>query len=266
MVAFSVDNIEKAAEIINTHPGASHNYERNHPIFNLWFTLAVPYDSNLGLEGTIKVLAEKTNAKQILTLPTIKMFKIGVILDTSAIKEIKEEIKKKNLKQLELTDFNRKILFIVQNDISLKLEPFKDFIEYLNTDYNTFFTEVNNLIESGYIRRFATLLNHRNAGFEADGMVVWNIPEDKQDEIGEVIASYKAVSHCYIRPKYPPLWNYNLYSMIHGKTKEEVSEIVLSISKEINVDDYLVLYSTREFKKERIAYFSPLFYEWEKNI
>ncbi len=205
-------------------------------------------------------------AKQILILPTVKMFKIGVILDTSSKKEIKEEIKKKEFKPLELTDLHKKILFIIQKDIPIKIEPFKDFIAYLTIDYNTFFTHVNDLIEAGYIRRFATLLNHRKAGFEANGMVVWNIPENKQDQIGQIVASYKAVSHCYIRPKYPPLWNYNLYSMIHGKTKEEVNEVVLSISNKININDYLILYSSKEFKKQRIEYFSPSFYEWEKNI
>jgi DNA-binding Lrp family transcriptional regulator len=265
LVAFSVDSIEKAAEYINTHPGVSHNYERDHEIFNLWFTLAVPSESSLGLEKTIEILANRTGAKDYIILPTIKMFKIGVVLDTTSTEPLKKDISEKHEnKNLELTEFHKKILYYIQRDIPIKYEPFEGIIKELNCDYDSFFNEVNNLIQAGYIRRFATLLNHRKAGFTANAMVVWNVPEEFQELAGETIAKYTSVSHCYIRPKFPPKWNYNLFSMIHGKSKEDLESIIDNISKEIQIKDYLPLYSLREFKKQRIDYFSPKFYEWEK--
>lgn len=265
LVAFSVKDIEKAAEIINTHPGVSHNYERNHEIFNLWFTLAVPEDSKLGIEKTIEILAKVTNTEQYIILPTIKMFKIGVILDTTSSSVEKEEIKRKEYKDINLTQLHKDIMYYLQKDIMPVKEPFKEIVERLNIDYDTFFEEINNLLEAGYIRRFATILNHRKAGFTANAMVVWNVPDEVVNGVGEELSQYKSVSHCYIRPRYQN-WHYNLFSMIHGKSEDEVNQVITEISKKFNIKDFKSLYSTREFKKSRIEYFSKSFNEWEENF
>lgn len=100
------------------------------------------------------------------------------------------------------------------------------------------------------MRRFACILNHRKAGFGANAMVVWDIEEGtKGEEIGNIAASFSAVSHCYLRPKYPT-WNYNLFTMIHGKTKEDTQEVIDNIAKEIEYKSNMPLYSSREFKKK----------------
>lgn len=265
LVAFSVDDIENAAGFINTHPGVSHNYERDHEVFNLWFTLAVPPDSLLGLEKTIDIMAQKTRAKLYMILPNIKMFKIGVILDTGSFGTKKENLQKRQEKEIYLQDLHKKILLHIQRDIPLSLTPFEDTIRNINLDYETFFEKTKDLIDAGYIRRFASLLNHRNAGFKYNAMVVWNIPDEIIDTVGEKIASYSAVTHCYQRPRYKE-WNYNIFSMIHGKNEDEVDSVIDSISKETGLTDYRKLYSTREFKKSRINYFSEQFYHWEKSF
>ena len=118
------------------------------------------------------------------------------------------------------------------------------------------------------MRRFAAILNHRKAGFNANAMVVWDVDEQNGDKIGETAAAFSAVSHCYLRPKYEN-WPYNLFTMVHGKTTEETNSIIEEISSEIECKSYMPLYSSREFKKVRIEYFSPQFHEWEhryKNI
>ena len=79
-------------------------------------------------------------------------------------------------------------------------------------------------MRQGTIRRFAAILNHREVGFRANGMVVWNCPRDRIDEIGAILASYPEVSHCYNRPAYPD-WPYNLYAMVHGRSPEECESI-----------------------------------------
>jgi DNA-binding Lrp family transcriptional regulator len=94
-------------------------------------------------------------------------------------------------------------------------------------------------------------------------MVVWDVEEARAEEIGERVAAYSAVSHCYLRPTYPS-WPYSLFSMIHGKSRDEVEAVVEEIAKEIEPRDYRYLYSTREFKKQRIKYFSPEFAAWEE--
>jgi len=264
LVAFVVDDsdIDDAIKIINSHPGISHNYERSHR-FNIWFTIAVAPDSKLGLEKSVELLAKLTKAKEHILLPTLKMFKIQVKLDTTGKDNKKEKVVKKSYKKLELTDFHKKVIEKTQHDLPLKSEPFASVIKELNISYEELFKILNDFKEAGVMRRFAGILNHRKAGFNANAMVVWDVDEKKGEEIGEIAASFSAVSHCYLRPKYPN-WPYNLFTMIHGKTKEETNSVIEEIAKEIEFKDKMPLYSTREFKKQRIIYFTDDFYKWEE--
>ena len=266
LVAFRVEkkDIDKAVEVINSHPGVSHNYERNHD-FNIWFTIAVAPDSKLGLKKTVELLSKETNAKEAILLPTLKMFKISVKLDTTGKADKKEKISKKAYKDIELTPEILKIIEKTQYDLPIKSEPFRSIIEKLNISYDELFETLNLLKDAGVMRRFAAILNHRKAGFNANAMVAWDIDENKAEEIGKIAASFSAVSHCYIRPKYPN-WKYNLFTMVHGKTKEETTTHINDIANEIEFFDKRELYSTREFKKVRIKYFSPEFDKWEKSF
>ncbi len=150
---------------------------------------------------------------------------------------------------MDLTEYHYNIIKEAQNDIDIVSEPFKDIIERLNISYEEFFDVLKQFQEAGIMRRFACILNHRKAGFGANAMVVWDIEEGtKGEEIGNIAASFSAVSHCYLRPKYPT-WNYNLFTMIHGKTKEDTQEVIDNIAKEIEYKSNMPLYSSREFKK-----------------
>lgn len=265
LVAFEIDNnnIDDAVKILNSHPGISHNYERNHS-FNIWFTMAVAPDSKLGLEQTIKLLAQLTKANNYIILPTLKLFKIAVKLDTTNSEEKKEKRKNITFNEMELTPFHYEIIKLLQDDIQFVSEPFKYIIKQLNISYDELFNIMNDFINAGIMRRFASILNHRMAGFNANAMVVWDIDEKDAIQIGEEAASFSAVSHCYLRPKYEN-WKYNLFTMIHGKTQEDTQNVINSISKNINYKSKMALYSSREFKKIRIKYFSDDFYKWEEN-
>ena len=266
LVAFEIkkDDIDKAVEILNSHPGISHNYERNHT-FNIWFTLAVPPDSLIGLEKTVEILAKACCAKEFILLPTIKLFKIAVKLDTTGNAQKKEKVIKKEYKDIKLTDLHKRVIALAQEDIPIVKEPFFDTVNKLGIDYDTFFKTLNELKVGGYMRRFATILNHRKAGFNANAMVVWDIDENIAKKMGEKLASFSAVSHCYLRPKFPN-WKYNIFSMVHGKTKEETDSIVKEMEKEIVFNENRYLYSSREFKKIRVKYYTDETYKWEKNI
>ncbi len=263
LVSFKVkhEDIDKAVKAINAHPGVSHNYEREHP-FNIWFTLAVPPNSKLGINQTIEILAREAKAIDYIVLPTLKLFKIAVRLNTTGDKRKKEKVKKAKVKDIKLTPLHYKVIEESQNDIPIIKEPFKDTIDRLDISYDEFFKILNELKDAGVMRRFAGILNHRRAGFNANAMVVWDIDEKKSDEIGKKASEFSAVSHCYLRPKYPN-WPYNLFTMIHGKTPEETNRTIKEIASEIEHFSRRPLYSTREFKKVRIKYFSPKFEEWE---
>ena len=266
LVAFKVaeENVEKAAELINAHPGVSHNYLRNHD-YNIWFTMAVAPDSELGLEKTIEILKEQTGAEDAIILPTLKMFKISVKMDTTGKRAKKEKVKKTAHKEIELTPQHIAVIKELQKDIAVVSEPYKEATEKLGMDYDTFFKIANELKESGVMRRFATILNHRKAGFGANAMSVWAVPEEKGEEIGRQLAEFSAVSHCYLRPSYPN-WPYNLFAMVHAKTQEECDTLIKEMAKESGLTEYGKLYSTVEFKKQRLVYFDDAFKEWEANI
>ena len=266
LVAFKIDkeSIDKAVYILNSHPGISHNYERNHS-FNVWFTLAVPPDTLLGLEKTVEILAKKSEAKEYIMLPTLKLFKIAVKLDTTGKAQKKEKIAKKRYEDVKLTDLHKKVIALAQEDLPVTKEPFFDIVNKLGIDYDAFFSILNELKAGGYMRRFATILNHRKAGFDANAMVVWDIDENIAEKMGEKLASFSAVSHCYLRPKFPN-WRYNIFSMVHGKTKEQTDAIVKEMEREIEFNENRYLYSSREFKKIRVKYYTDETYKWEENI
>lgn len=263
LVSFKIkrEDMSKAIEAINAHPGVSHNYERNHT-FNVWFTLAVDPNSKLGLKKTVEILAKESNAVEFIMLPTLKLFKISVKLNTTGKDAKKETVIKPNKKHIDLTPLHYKVIALAQHDIPIVSEPFKAIVDELGLSYEEFFHILNELKEAGVMRRFAGILNHRKAGFNANAMVVWDVDEEKGEEIGKTAASFSAVSHCYLRPKYPN-WPYNLFTMVHGKTTEETDGIIKEMALEIEHFSRRPLYSTQEFKKVRIKYFSPNFEAWE---
>ncbi len=264
LVAFKIapQKISDAVKIINSHPGISHNYERNHD-FNIWFTLAVAPNSKFGLQKTVELLAKLTQADDFIILPTLKLFKINVKLNTTGKDEKKEEVKRVQHKEIELTPLHHSIIRYAQNDIEFVHEPFKKMVDAIGIDYDTFFGALDELQEAGVMRRFASILNHRKAGFSANAMVVWDVDEQNGEMIGEKAAAFSAVSHCYLRPKYPN-WPYNLFTMVHGKSEEETNSIIEEMAAEIEAKSHMPLYSSREFKKVRIEYFTPEFEAWEE--
>jgi len=264
LVAFKLppERIEEAAEFINTHPGVSHNYERNHE-FNLWFTLAVPPDSHMGLEGTIAHIKRVTQAEEAIALPTLKMFKISVKLDTTGTQSKKEKVQTKAYKPIKMKARHYAVIRELQKDLPVTPQPFHGAISRLGMSYEEFFSLAEALKEAGVMRRFATILNHRKAGFTANAMSVWNVPEEKAEELGQKIAEFRAVSHCYLRPTYPQ-WPYNLFAMVHAKSQEACDGVIEEIARETGLTEYAKLYSTREFKKKRLVYFDPAFLAWEE--
>lgn len=258
LVAFAVDKnkIEDVANEINKHPGVSHNYERNHE-YNIWFTLAVPPDGDM--KADLDKMAALDGVLKYRVLPTLRMYKIGVKLDMVNNDPEKptpnDEVKKLETKSEKLTERDREYIRQLQKDIEITKEPFRSISENLGITSSELFDKIKEYESIGIMRRFAAILRHRQAGFTANGMIVWKIPEEEDiDEKGMKIASFPQVSHCYRRPVYPD-WEFNLFSMIHSRTIEAAEKIAKEISTVVGIKNYRILFSSREFKKERVKYF-----------
>ena len=260
------DKLDFVASQINRHPGVSHNYERNHQ-FNLWFTLAVPPGSDLKSE--VDKFTKLDGIKKTRMLPTIKLFKIGVKLDMVDDKkhEIKpsEEKKKINNVKFVVTEEDKQFIRELQKDMEIIDRPFLKSAQTLGISEEQLFEKIKYYEEIGVMRRFAAILRHRDVGFTANGMIVWTVPEDRIEQVGEKLGAFPQVSHCYQRPVYPD-WPYNVFSMIHCKSKDEAEDVAKIIQKQINVDDYMILFSAREFKKIRVEYFVEHEFNLEETI
>jgi DNA-binding Lrp family transcriptional regulator len=265
LVATAVDDhrIEDAAALINDHPGVSHNYRRDHE-FNLWWTVAVPPECDL--EAHVAALHRLTGANATRVLPTLKLYKIGVDLDVSDTRSMAAQstlpaYKETSRTAADLTADEVRYVLELQEDLSVEPAPFTAMAARLGVGTDDVLAAARAFVDEGLMRRFAAVLHHRRAGFGANAMSVWNVPEERTDEYGYALASYAAVSHCYRRPTYPD-WPYALFGMIHATSKERVEEAVADIRTRTGLEDYRLLYSTAEYKKVRVRYFDPAYAEW----
>lgn len=269
LVAMSVpeERLAEAAEIVNAHPGVSHNYRRTHE-FNLWFTIAVPAGSDL--QAHVDALHRDARATSTRMLPTLRLFKIGVTLDMTGQREMDHKSKPQYTHEQRevaatqtLTARDIEVVRAVQGDLALEPDPFAAPAAELGLTVDELLEALEDLQRRGYLRRFAAILRHRKAGFGANGMAVWKVSEDDIRETGQAMAGYTAISHCYQRPVYSD-WKYNLFTMIHARKKSECEAFVAQLARDHKLDDFDVLYSTTEYKKIRLAYFTPAFEEWER--
>jgi DNA-binding Lrp family transcriptional regulator len=268
LVAAKVDaqHPHRAAKVINSHPGVTHNYLRNHD-FNLWFTIAVEPTSRLGLEGTLDVLQAETGAESIRQLPTLKLFKIRMDLEmeqgTDALSTAGEAVEPAELEPIEVSDEDIATIRATQGPMAVLREPYAPAAERLGVSQEEVLARLESLRERHGLRRVAAILYHRRAGFSANGMGVWEVPEADVLETGRQMAAFRGVSHCYQRPTYAD-WPYSVFTMAHGRSKEECDAILDSIAAATGISGRATLYSSTEFKKVRMLYFTDDFRRWEE--
>jgi siroheme decarboxylase len=260
------DNPWRAANVINEHPGVSHNYLRNHE-FNIWFTIATEPDSKLGLDGTLEVLAKEAGAESVRQLPTLKLFKIRMDLEmeggTDALSKAVEVAPPAETERQPYDEFDMAVIRATQGDMPVIPEPYAPAAEELNIPQAQLLAHLQGMQERKLLRRVAAILFHRRAGFSANGMGVWKVPDEQIMEIGPRMAAYRGISHCYERPTYKD-WPYSIFTMAHGRSKEECDAILDSIAADTGVTERATLYSSTEFKKIRLLYFTDEHRDWER--
>ena len=267
LVAARVDpeNPWRAAKIINSHPGVSHNYLRDHD-FNIWFTVATEPDSTLGLDGTLAALERLTGAESVRQLPTLRLFKIRMDLEmekgTDALSAAAEASGPTEPEAIELSELDVAVIRATQGPMEVSPEPYASAAAELGMAQERLLDHLEGMRERRALRRVAAILFHRRAGFSANGMGVWRVPEERVMELGPRMASFRGISHCYQRPTYPD-WPYSVFTMAHGRSKDECDAILDSIADDTGIEDRRTLYSSTEFKKIRLLYFTDEHRKWE---
>jgi DNA-binding Lrp family transcriptional regulator len=269
LVAAKVDaeNPQRAARIVNAHPGVSHNYLRTHE-FNLWFTIATPPDSKLGLPGTIAALMEETGATSMRELPTLTLFKINMNLEmekgTEALAATVEAAPPRELEAQPYDEDDITLIRALQGPMRAVERPYDQAAAELGISTEELLDRLRGMVDRKLLRRVAAILYHRRAGFSANGMGVWKVPEEEVLTTGAKMASFRGISHCCQRPTYED-WPYSVFTMAHGRSKEESDAILDSIGEECGIgpDDRATLYSSTEYKKIRLHYFTDEYAAWE---
>jgi siroheme decarboxylase len=264
-VRVAPERLEAAVRVINAHPGVSHNYQRSHA-FNLWYTVAVPPASKL--EWTVSRLHALTGAESTRMLPTLRLFKIGVRLDMEGTSGAERgeggygEARRPRAGRDGLTSLHIAAIRELQEDLPIVPAPYAPMAARIGIPEAELLALAAEMQAQGYLRRMAAVLHHREAGFRANAMGVWVVPPERQEEAGRIMGSFKGVSHCYLRPTYPD-WPYSIFSMVHGQREADCQAIIDAIARATGLSEYGLLYSTREYKKIRLRYFTPELDEWE---
>jgi siroheme decarboxylase len=267
---YDPERLDEAAAVVGAHPGVSHNYKRNHA-YNLWYTLAVPPESRLGLARTIELIHRLSGAEVTRPLPTLKLYKIGVKLNLGAETEAtgKEdnarafrEEDRQTARQFGLSEQDKRLILVLQRDMDIVPEPFTPLAAEAGCSLEDLFSACRRFEERRQMRRFSAVLHHREAGFKANVMGVWRVDPGEADRYGAMMAQFQAVSHCYLRPVYED-WPYNIYTMVHGQTRQDAVAVLGQIQRETGIREHAALWSMKEYKKTRVEYFTPETAAWE---
>lgn len=254
LVAMRVSGVEmdNAASILNGHPMVSHAYERDHH-FNLWFTLAFPEETDI--EPEIERLSHQMKAEAAFSLPARRLFKLRTHFGNNkgTNESVTEDTVGTKYSPVRLSVMDRRIINELQQDLPQTAHPFADMSARADMSESEFLARCRSLLMRGVMRRFGAAINHRKAGYLANGMTCWEAPPEKLDVAAGMLTAQSAVSHCYERET-NPLWKYNLFAMIHGHAREECVAIADMVSAQTGLADYTILFSTKEIKKTRIRY------------
>ena len=266
------ERIDGAAAIINAHPGVSHNYLRNHR-YNIWFTLAE--ESAEWFSRSVEALAKATGALDFLVLENEQVFKIGVQLPVGGKKPSHGPLSgPASLGHPVPEDLNpeeKEAVTLLQQDLPVVKQPFLSLAMAGNPAMGEKrLLELGaSLKERGIMRRYAAVLRHMNAGFTHNAMTVWKLPQPEYTAHSPEIAAFieeRAVSHLYTRTVHPGKWEYPLFAMIHTTSDADMTGVVERLSRKSGIKEYMALKSLREFKKQRVVYFSPEFKVWHEKM
>ena len=200
-------------------------------------------------------------------LPTLRLFKIRMDLEmekgTEVLAAAAEAVDYREPEAIELSELDYAVIRATQGPMEVVARAVRGRRRPSSAcPQQQLFEHLESMRERRALRRVAAILFHRRAGFSANGMGVWKVPEERIIELGPRMASFRGISHCYQRPTYAD-WPYSVFTMAHGRSKEECDAILDSIAEDTGIDERRTLYSSTEFKKVRLRYFTDEHKRWE---
>ena len=238
--------LEEIAALINEEPGVNHNYEREHA-FNLWFVVTGPSRAAIA-ESLARI--ERRAGVAVLDLPLLRAFHIDLGFPVFGA----EERRKAPVSETPPPPPDARALALLQaleNGLPLFQRPYGAIARRLGWREDQVIAGLGDLVEAGVIKRLGLVVKHHALGFRANAMVVWDIADDALAEAGHMLAEAPGVTLCYERPRRPPVWRYNLFSMIHGRDREIVRAEVAGLAAKVGglSQGHDILFSRRCFRQ-----------------
>ncbi|MCK9284413.1 MAG: Lrp/AsnC family transcriptional regulator [Rhodocyclaceae bacterium] len=240
-----VERIEQIAARINAQPEVNHNYQREGD-WNLWFVVAAA-----SVQNRERALTEigRDCALPLLSLPLREEYYIDLGFDLNG--GAKYRVAAPGSPPCALGDIEHRLMAALENGLPLVAQPFKALGEHIDISEHLAIELIENWLRNGTLKRFGIVVRHHELGFTANAMCVWDLPQDRVDDLGRRLAALPGVTLCYQRERALPHWPYNLYGMIHGKQRAEVEALRARHAAELGLDDHphAVLFSVRRFKQ-----------------
>ncbi len=248
-LAVPAERFDEVAALINDLPEVAHNYEREHPL-NMWFVLAT--ETPDGIRASLDRI-EQAVGLPVYDFPKLQTFYLGLWLEIDAAGGVTTRPVPGPLRQggMMIDDLDRTIVHASQAGLPLRAAPYGEIAGACGCDTATVLQRMQRMLERGVIRRIGAIPNHYRLGLRGNGMSVWDVDDARLAEVGGRVGRLGFVSHCYERPRRPPLWPYNLFAMVHGHDRAEVADKVMQIADLVGGDcrAHEVLYSKRILKK-----------------
>jgi len=252
-LAVPEDRLAEVAELVNGYPEINHNYEREHP-FNLWFVVTASSPGRL--TGELKEIEQACHCGPVLFLPMCQQYHIDLGFDlsgaTSHVAQARPHGGVPRRPTINLNASEQAFVAALQGGLPLVERPFA----VLGLPEAEAIDAIGHWVDEGVIKRFGVVVRHHELGYTANAMCVWDVPDEAVDEVGKSIATSGRVTLCYRRTRRLPGWRYNLFCMIHGKDREDVSARIAALSAACGLDVYphAVLFSKRRFKQRGAHY------------
>jgi len=251
LAALSVpeEKYEMVTVAVNSLPEIAHNYQREHHL-NMWFVIAA--ESPQALQRALDRIEQETGLP-VYNFPKLQTFYLGLWLHLDADGGVSTRPVSGPLKQggMIIDELDRRIVQATQAGLPLHIAPYAEVANVCESDTETVIQRMKRMLERGVIRRIGAVPNHYRLGLNANGMSVWDVDDERLQELGSRIGRLEFVSHCYERPRHMPLWPYNLFAMIHGHDREEVMQKQALVAEMLGSScrQHDVLFSTRILKK-----------------
>jgi len=248
-LAVPPERLEAVAARVTAHAGVNHNYEREHS-YNLWFVATAPDAERL--QALLAEIRAETGLTPI-ALPLIEEYHIDLGFDL-VHRAKKSSPSPRPCQPRETSAAERRLIAALQPGLPLISRPFAAIAQQAGMDEASVLAQLDAWLATGCIKRFGVVVRHHELGFQANAMVVFDIPDDRVAAIGRRLAREPEVTLCYRRARHPPEWTANLYCMVHGRSRAEVEGVVARLEA-LAGHAAQALFSRRRFKQCGARYF-----------